>query len=75
MWRSTSLKYDAVPRRARIHGSYTFVSLNSRLESNKEGGKEEKKRRLEIWGLGSGIKRRRAVRALIQCVCCAKQAL
>ena len=26
----------AVPRRARILGLYTFVSLNSRLESNKE---------------------------------------
>ena len=27
---------STVPRRARIPGSYTFVSLNSRLESNKE---------------------------------------
>jgi hypothetical protein len=31
---------EAVPRRARISGPQTFVSLNSRLESDKE---EEKK--------------------------------
>ena len=33
---TTSQKCAAVPRRARIEGSYSFVSLNSRLESNKE---------------------------------------
>jgi hypothetical protein len=27
---------EVVPRRARIQGSYNFVSLNSRLESNEE---------------------------------------
>ena len=35
---TTSRKSAAVPRRARIQGSQTFVSLNSRLESNREGG-------------------------------------
>ena len=35
-----SQKFKAVPRMARISGSCTFVSLNSRLESNTE---EEKK--------------------------------
>ena len=30
------LRVVAVPRRARIEGSKTFLSLNSRLESNKE---------------------------------------
>jgi len=29
-------KCAAVPRRARIQGSYTFASLNSRLDSNRE---------------------------------------
>ena len=33
---TSSLKCAAVPRRARIEGSWTFVSLNSRLESNEE---------------------------------------
>ena len=32
---------EAVPRRARIQGSQTFVSPNSRLESNKEEEEEE----------------------------------
>ena len=41
---TTSQNCEAVPRRARIQGSWTFVSLNYRLESNRE---EEK-----IWGLG-----------------------
>ena len=36
-------KGAAVPRRARIEGAYTYVSLNSRLESNDE--KEE-----DWWG-------------------------
>jgi len=36
-----SQKCAAVPRRARIQGSQTFVSLNSRLESNKEEEEEE----------------------------------
>ena len=36
---TTSQKCEAVPRRARIQGSWTIVSLNSRLESNR--GKEE----------------------------------
>ena len=36
------------PRRARIQGSQTFVSLNSRLESNKEEEEEEK-----VWGQDS----------------------
>ena len=31
-----SQKCAALPRRARIQGSYTFASLNSRLESNKK---------------------------------------
>ena len=38
---TTSQKCAAVPRRARIQGSKTFVSLNSRLESNTE--EDEKK--------------------------------
>jgi len=33
---TTSQKCAAIPRRARIQGSWTCVSLNSRLESNKE---------------------------------------
>ena len=33
---TSSQKFQAVPRRARIQGSETWVSLNSRLESNKE---------------------------------------
>ena len=33
---TTSQKREAVPRRARISGSQTCVSLNSRLESTKE---------------------------------------
>ena len=33
-------KCGAVPRRARIEGSYIVVSLNSRLESNKEQEEE-----------------------------------
>ena len=37
--RTTTLqKGTVVPWRARIQGSYTFVSLNSRLEINKEEG-------------------------------------
>ena len=32
---TASQNCDAVPRRARIQGTQTFVSLNSRLESNK----------------------------------------
>jgi hypothetical protein len=32
-----------VPRRARIQGSQTCVSLNSRLESNNEQEEEEEK--------------------------------
>ena len=40
---STTLqKCEAVPRRARIQGSWTFVSLNSGLEG--KSNKEEKKR-------------------------------
>ena len=38
---STSLhKCEAVPRRARIQGSWTFVSLNSRRASKKEEEKD-----------------------------------
>ena len=33
---STAQKCAAIPRTARISGSHTFVSLNSRLESNAE---------------------------------------
>jgi len=32
------------PRRAHVEGSYTFVSLNSRL------GRMKKKKKLEVWG-------------------------
>ena len=32
----SAAKGNSVPRRARIYSSQTFVSLNSRLESNKE---------------------------------------
>ena len=32
----TSQKCAAIPRRAHIQGSYTFVSLTSRLESDNE---------------------------------------
>ena len=35
---SASQKYEAVLRRARISGPWTFVSLNARLESTKEEG-------------------------------------
>ena len=42
---TTSQKCEAVPRRARISGSWTFVSLNSRLESNKE----------ETWARGRDV--------------------
>ena len=38
---STMQKCEVFPRRARIQGSYTCVSLNSRLESNKEEEEEE----------------------------------
>ena len=38
---TTSQKCAAVPRRARIEGSKTFVSPNSRLDSNKEEEEEE----------------------------------
>ena len=38
---TTSHKSAAVPKRARISGSWTFVSLNSRLDSNKEEKKRE----------------------------------
>ena len=38
---TTSQKCEAVPRRARIQGSYTCVSLKSRPESNKEEEEEE----------------------------------
>ena len=39
--RTTTLrKYAAVPRRARVEGSWTIESLNSRLESNKEEERE-----------------------------------
>ena len=39
--RTTALqKCEEVPSRARIHGSQTCVSLNSRLESNKEDEEE-----------------------------------
>ena len=34
---TSSQNYEAVARKARILGSQTFVSLNSRLESNEEG--------------------------------------
>ena len=37
----TSQKCAGVPRRARIQGSYTFVSLKSRLGSNEEAEKEQ----------------------------------
>ena len=33
---TTSHKFEAVPRIARLQGSCMFVSINSRLESNKE---------------------------------------
>ena len=46
---TTSQKREAVPRRARISGSWTLVSLNSRLESNKEEKVEGL--RLEFYGL------------------------
>jgi len=36
MCATTSQKCEAVPKRSRIQGSYTFASLNARLESNKE---------------------------------------
>ena len=37
---TTSQKCEAVPRRVRMQGSYTFASLNSRLESNREEEEE-----------------------------------
>ena len=45
----TQHKCGAVPRRARIQGSCTFVSLNSRLESNKEEGEKVSQRRKRIY--------------------------
>ena len=41
---ATSQKCEAVPRRARVQGSSTSVSLNSRLEKEEE---EEEARRRE----------------------------
>ena len=43
-------KCEAVPRRARVEGSSTCVSLNSRLESNEE--KEACSFGLEVWSSG-----------------------
>ena len=37
---TTSQNCEAVPRRARIYGPKTFVSLNSRFERNKEERKK-----------------------------------
>ena len=34
--RTTSQNCEAVPRRVRIQGSWSFASLNPRLESNEE---------------------------------------
>ena len=49
--RTTTLqKCAAVPRRARIQGSWTFVSLTSRLESNKE---EDSGRGEDQWAAGA----------------------
>ena len=45
---TTWQKCDAVPRRARIYGSYDGVSLNSRLQSNKEEEVEEGIAGLEV---------------------------
>jgi len=44
----TSQKFEALPSRTRIHDSSTCVSLNTRLESNKEEEEEivARKRRL-----------------------------
>ena len=39
-------KFEAVPRRARISGSYIFVSLNCRLENGKEKRRRKGKRAL-----------------------------
>ena len=50
--RTTGLhKCAAVPRRARIQGSWTYVSLNFRLESNKEEEEEEE----DIMQIESGV--------------------
>ena len=45
--RTTVQNCEAVPRRARIQGAQTSVSLDSRLESNKE--RERKKLAEAIW--------------------------
>ena len=50
--RVSTHKCEAVPRRARIQGSYTCVSLNSGLESNEE---EEMMVLTRVRGLGSGV--------------------
>ena len=39
-WTTTSQKREVFPRRARIQVSWTFASLNSWLESNKEEKKK-----------------------------------
>ena len=53
---ATSQKCEALPRRARIEGSQTCVSADSRLESNKEENFSfcDVGRGLRLWGLGLG---------------------
>ena len=48
---TTSQNCESVPRRTRIQRSWTFVSLNSRFESNKG----EEGLRFAVWDLGFGI--------------------
>ena len=48
---TTLHKCAAVPRQARIYGSKTFVSLNSRFESNEEEGKKELSGRKQTYGM------------------------
>ena len=54
---TTWQKYGAVPRRARIEGSWIVASLNSRLESNKE---EEESARCSWAGRDAGAGFRRS---------------
>ena len=50
---TTSQKCAAVPKRARIEGSKTFVSLNTKCESNRRT--EGCRGRLRVEGLGFRI--------------------
>jgi len=55
----------AVPRRARIQGAWTCVSLNSKLASNKEAEVIKKKEKKKKEGVGRGVPAKVEVQATI----------